>query len=81
MNQIRKLSTASMNTTYLPDKAIELYPASSVLLLSSDIEELHKLEQKDKCHSEDRQFFYSAILIPAKFEKISAKENLIIQYP
>ena len=81
MNQIRQVLIAAMNTNYFPENAAEVYPASSFSLLFSDIEELDELEQKDKCHSEDSQFFYSAILIPARFEKISVKENLIIQYP
>ena len=81
MNQIRQISTAAMNIAYFPENAIELYPASSFLLFFLDIVELDSLEQKDKCHSDESQFFYSAILLPARFEKISVKENLIIQYP
>ena len=85
MNQIRQVSTAAMSTTYFPENAVEVYLASSFFLFFSDIEELDKLEQKGKCHSEDSHFFYIAILLPARFEKdtvhISVKENLIIQYP
>ncbi len=73
MNQISQVSMAAMNTAYFPENAIELYPASSFSLLFSDIDELDKFEQKDKCHSEDSQFLYSAILLPARFEKISVK--------
>ena len=82
MNQIRQVSTAAMNIAYFPENAIELYPASSFLLFFLDIVEIDKLEQKDKCYSEESQFlFNSAILLPTRFEKIGVNENLIIQYP
>ena len=81
MNQVRQISTVGKNKTPFTEKEIEVYPALSLSLIFSDIEELDKLEQKDKCDSEGSQFFYIAILLPARFEKISAKENLIIQYP
>ncbi len=85
MNQIRQVSTAAMNKTPFPENAVEVYLTSSFSLVFSDIEELDKLEQKAKCHSEDSQFFYIAIILPARFEKdtvhISVKENLIIQSP
>jgi len=86
MNQIRQASTTSMSTTYFPENAIEVYfTTSSFSLFFSEIEELDKLKQKDKCHSEDSQFFHSAIQLPARFEKytvhISVRENVSIQYP
>jgi len=81
MNQIKQVSIEAMNTAYFPENPIELYPALSLLLLFSDIEELDNLKQKYKCYSVDSHFFYSAILLPARFDKISVKENTIIQYP
>lgn len=85
MNQIRQVSTAAMIKIESLESSVEVYPASSFSFFFSDIEELDKLEQKAKCHSEDSQFFYTAILLPARFEKdtvhISVKENLIIQSP
>ncbi len=85
MNQIKRVPTAAMNKSPFPENAVEVYPASFFSLFFSDIEELDKLKQKDKCHSEDNQFFYSAIQLPARFEKdtvlTSARENFSIQYP
>ena len=85
MNQIRQVSTAAMIKIESLESSVEVYPASSFSFFFSDIEELDKLEQKAKCHSEDSQFFYTAILLPARFEKdtvhLGVKENLIIQSP
>ena len=85
MNQIRQVSTAAMKKIESLESSVEVYPASSFSFFFSDIEELDKLEQKAKCHSEDSQFFYTAILLPARFEKdtvhLGVKENLIIQSP
>ena len=85
MNQIRQVSTAAINKSDSLENTVEVYPASSFSFFFSDIEELDKLEQKAKCHSEDSQFFYSALLLPARFEKdtvhLGVEENLIIQSP
>ncbi len=85
MNQLRQVSTTAMNKTPFPENAVEVYLTSSFSLVFSDIEELDKLEQKAKCHSEDSQILYIAILLSVRLEKdtvhISAKENLIIQSP
>ncbi len=85
MKQIKQVSTAAMKKIESLESSVEVYPASSFSFFFSDIEELDKLEQKAKGHSEDSQFFYTAILLPARFEKdtvhLGVKENLIIQSP
>ncbi len=85
MNQIKRVSTAAMKKIESLESSVEVYPASSFSFFFSDIEELDKLEQKAKCHSEDSQILYIAILLSVRLEKdtvhISAKENLIIQSP
>ncbi len=78
MNQIRQVSTAARNKSDSLENTGEAYPSSFFSLVFLILQSWMSL---NKAIRRTLNSFYSAILLPARFEKISVKENLIIQYP
>ncbi len=85
MNQIRQVSTAAMNKSPFAEDAVEVYLTSSFSLFFRILKSWISLDKRTNAIQRTVNSFYSAILLPARFEidtvHISVKENLIIQYP
>ncbi len=85
MNQIKQVSTAAINKSDSLKNSVEVYPASSFSLLFLILKSWISLNKKANTIQRTVNSFYSAIIVPARFENdtvhISAKENLTIQYP